>query len=104
MRVTDIYGENILFDIWKYVWRITWEYSRKVYHIQIVTKGMQRRVKEEERGIVHLKRFVFHFSRDLSQWINEMSEPRDLSYINYTQSGQKFILGHWSWIIFCRRK
>lgn len=51
-----------------------------------ITKEMKRRVKKEERGIVDLMRIVFHFFRELPQWINEMTDPRNLAYITYTQS------------------
>ena len=51
-----------------------------------ITKAMKRKVKEEERGIVDLMRIVFHFFRELPQWLDEMADPRNPSYITYTQS------------------
>ena len=51
-----------------------------------ITKKMKRKVKKEERGIVDLMRIVFHFFRELPQWINEMTDPRNPAYITYTQS------------------
>ena len=51
-----------------------------------ITKAMKRRIKKEERGIVDLMKVIFHFFRELPQWINEMTDPRNPSYITYTQS------------------
>lgn len=51
-----------------------------------ITKPMKRRIKKEERGIVDLMKIVFHFFQELPQWINEMTDPRNPSYIIYTQS------------------
>jgi len=51
-----------------------------------ITKAMKRKIKEEERGIVDLMRIVFHFFRELPQWINEMADSRNPSYTTYTQS------------------
>lgn len=51
-----------------------------------ITKAKKRRVKKEEHGIVDLIRIMYHFFKELPQWINEMTDPRNPSYIIYTQS------------------
>ena len=51
-----------------------------------MTKAKKRSVKKEDRGIVELIRIVWHFFRELPQWLNEMEDPRNPSYTIYTQS------------------
>lgn len=51
-----------------------------------ITKAKKREVKKKDRGIVDLIRIVYHFFENLPQWINEMTDPRNLSYTTYTQS------------------
>lgn len=51
-----------------------------------ITKAKKRKFKKEERGIVDLIRIVYHFFKKLPQWIDEMTDPRNPSYITYTQS------------------
>lgn len=51
-----------------------------------ITKAKKRRVKKKDRGIVDLIRIVYHFFENLSQWIDEMTDPRNPSYTTYTQS------------------
>lgn len=55
------------------------------------TKTKKRRIKKKDRGIVDLARTVSHFFKDLPQWINEMTDPRNLSYTVYTQSDLIFM-------------
>lgn len=51
-----------------------------------ITKAKKRRVKKEDRGIVDLMRVIYHFFKELPQWINEMADPRNPAYTVYTQS------------------
>lgn len=58
---------------------------------QWVTKGMKRKKKKQDRGIVDLMMIMNHFFRELPVWIDEMSDPRNKSYIKYTQSDLVFM-------------
>lgn len=49
-------------------------------------KAVRRKMKEIDRGIVDFMQVTNHFFKHLSQWINEMTDPRNESYITYTQS------------------
>jgi len=49
-------------------------------------KAVKRKMKEADRGIVDFIQVVSHFFKGLSSWINEMNDPRNLSYITYAQS------------------
>lgn len=51
-----------------------------------ITKAKKRTVKNKDRGIVELIRIIHHFFRELPKWIDEMSDPRNPSYITYSQS------------------
>lgn len=50
-----------------------------------ITKAKKRKIKKKDRGIVDLMRIVHHFFRELPQWIDEMTDPRNTSYTTYTQ-------------------
>lgn len=49
-------------------------------------KAERRKLKEADRGIVDFMKITKHFFKDLQNWINEMIDPRNQSYIKYTQS------------------
>jgi len=49
-------------------------------------KEIKRKKKKKDRGIVDFMRIMYHFFKELPQWINEMADPRHPSYITYTQS------------------
>ena len=51
-----------------------------------LTKEKKRRAKKKDRGIVDVMMFMRHFFKELPQWLNEMADPRNLSYITYSQS------------------
>lgn len=51
-----------------------------------IRKAEKRKWKGNERGIVDFLRIVYHFFAELPNWINEMTDPRNLSYITYTQA------------------
>ena len=53
---------------------------------QWVRKAEKRKKKEKDRGIVDFMKIVSHFFKELSFWINEMTDPRNPSYITYTQA------------------
>jgi len=56
-----------------------------------VTKAIKREKKKQDRGIVDLMMIMKHFFRELPEWLNEMSDPRNESYIIYTQSDLVFM-------------
>lgn len=49
-------------------------------------KKEKRNRKKKDRGIVNFMMITKHFFKDLNQWIEEMEDPRNPSYITYTQS------------------
>lgn len=51
-----------------------------------MTKKEKRDRKKKDRGIVDFMMLTNHFFKDLNQWIEEMEDPRNQSYITYTQS------------------
>ena len=53
---------------------------------QWVRKAEKRKKKEKDRGIVDFMKIVSYFFKELSFWINEMTDPRNPSYITYTQA------------------
>lgn len=54
-------------------------------------KASKRKKKQKDRGVVDFMRIMYHFFAELSQWFNEIEDPRNLSYIQYTQSDLMFI-------------
>lgn len=56
-----------------------------------VRKSLKRRKKRKDHGIVDFMRIVYHFFRQLPQWINEMDDPRNPSYTTYTQADLVFM-------------
>ena len=53
---------------------------------QWVRKAEKRKKKEKDRGIVDFMKIISHFFKELSFWINEMTDPRNPSYVTYTQA------------------
>lgn len=50
------------------------------------TKEMKRKHKEQDEGGLGVMLIMKHFFRHLAEWIEEMTEPRNISYITYSQS------------------
>lgn len=51
-----------------------------------VRKALKRKKKKKDKGIVDLLMIQKHFFKELPQWINAMTDPRNPSYILYTQA------------------
>ncbi|MCD7743796.1 MAG: hypothetical protein LUI13_00630 [Lachnospiraceae bacterium] len=51
-----------------------------------VRKNLKREKKKGDQGIVDLMRIMYHFFKELPKWIDEMEDPRHLSYVTYTQA------------------
>lgn len=51
-----------------------------------MTKKEKRERRKKDRGIVDFMMVTNHFFHDLRRWISEMSDPRNPSYITYTQA------------------
>lgn len=51
-----------------------------------MTKKEKRERKKKDRGIVDFMMVTNHFFHDLKNWILEMNDPRNPSYITYTQA------------------
>lgn len=49
-------------------------------------KSEKRKKKSKDRGIVDFAMIQNHFFHELTEWINEMNDPRSQSYITYTQA------------------
>lgn len=49
-------------------------------------KKEKRERKKKDRGVVDFIMVTKHFFKDLTRWIEEMEDPRNQSYITYTQS------------------
>lgn len=49
-------------------------------------KAEKRKRKQKDRGIVDFMMIQTHFFKELPKWIAEMKDPRNQSYITYTQS------------------
>lgn len=54
-------------------------------------KAAKRKLKKKDRGVVDFMMIMHHFFADLANWINEMADPRNLSYIRYSQSDLLFM-------------
>lgn len=50
------------------------------------TKAKKRKYREQDRGILGVVFIVKHFWKNLTEWIEKMEDPRNQSYITYTQS------------------
>ena len=51
-----------------------------------MTKAEKRKYKKRDRGIVDFMMVMNHFFHSLREWILEMDDPRNQSYIKYTQA------------------
>lgn len=51
-----------------------------------MTKEEKRKYKKRDRGIVDFMMVMNHFFHSLREWILEMGDPRNQSYIKYTQA------------------
>ncbi len=51
-----------------------------------IRKADKRKKKKKDRGIVDFMKVTYHFFQELSHWINELEDPRNPSYITYTQA------------------
>lgn len=49
-----------------------------------LTKAKKRRAKENDKGIVDMMILMHHFFKEFPQWVNEMTDHRNLFYITYT--------------------
>lgn len=49
-------------------------------------KKDKRMIKQKDRGLVEWIRILYHFFGDFTKWIEQMKDPRNQSYITYTQS------------------
>lgn len=49
-------------------------------------KAEKRKKKQKDRGIVDFMMIQNHFFKEFPEWIEEMKDPRNQSYITYTQS------------------
>lgn len=58
----------------------------KVEKDKWLRKKMKRELKKKDKGIVELMMIMRHFFKDLSNWIDDMADPRHPSYIVYTQT------------------
>ena len=56
-----------------------------------MTKAQKRKLKEKDKGIVGFIMLLQHFWKDLNIWVNEMTDPRNPSYISYTQADLFFM-------------
>ena len=50
------------------------------------TKAKKRSYKQRDKGILGILFIVKHFFKHLPEWIEEMEDPRNQSYITYTQA------------------
>lgn len=50
------------------------------------TKAKKRKFKEQDKGILGIVFVVRHFFKHFNEWIEEMEDPRNQSYITYTQT------------------
>ena len=46
-----------------------------------LTKAKKRKAKKKDRGIVDGMMLIHHFFEELPQWLNEMTDLRNPSYI-----------------------
>ena len=54
-------------------------------------KAEKRILKKQDKGIIGFIMLQQHFWKDLNIWINEMADPRNPSYITYTQADLIFM-------------
>lgn len=51
-----------------------------------MTKKEKRERKKQDKGIVDFMMVTNHFFHSLGEWISEMNDPRNQSYITYSQA------------------
>ena len=51
-----------------------------------MTKKEKRMKKNKDKGIVDFFMVQTHFFKDLNKWIEEMNDPRNISYTTYSQT------------------
>ena len=51
-----------------------------------MTKKEKRERKKKDKGIVDFMMVMNHFFHSLKEWLDEMDDPRNTSYITYTQA------------------
>ena len=56
-----------------------------------MTKKEKRERKKQDKGIVDFMMVTNHFFKALKEWICEMDDPRNQSYITYTQSDLNYM-------------
>lgn len=49
-------------------------------------KSQKRKIKGKDRGFVEWVRILYHFFGNFTEWVNQMRDPRNKSYITYTQA------------------
>lgn len=49
-----------------------------------IRKADKRKLKRKDRGIVDFMRICYHFIQELSEWISEMADSKNTSYMTYT--------------------
>ena len=56
-----------------------------------MTKKEKRERKKQDKGIVDFMMVTNHFFHDLREWIAEMDDPRNQSYITYQQTDLSYM-------------
>ena len=56
-----------------------------------MTKKEKRERKKQDKGIVDFMMVTNHFFHDLRNWIEEMDDPRNASYITYHQTDLNYM-------------
>ena len=51
-----------------------------------LSKAEKRELKKQDRGFVEILEVVNHFFKDFKKWLNEITDPRNKSYITYNQN------------------
>lgn len=49
-------------------------------------KSQKREIKKQDRGLTEWIRILYHFFGNFTKWVNQMRDPRNKSYIIYTQA------------------
>lgn len=49
-------------------------------------KSQKRKIKKQDRGLVEWIRILHHFFGNFTEWVDQMRDPRNKSYITYTQA------------------
>ena len=51
-----------------------------------LSKAEKRELKKQDRGFIEILEVVHHFFKDFMKWVDEITDPRNKSYITYTQN------------------